>query len=137
MSDELAKVHELQQAGEENATPAAARDVTDEEMAEEAAKVSAEEFLAFAEKVSESIEEAPAVRPIDIILEVIFFIVVVAVAYGWLMLMLLIISFVTLGYLHFEIQYINLASIIFAVCVAIGNGIRVARKYKKLGKERK
>ncbi len=65
----------------------------------------------------------------DIVLDIIMFFVCVAGAFGWMMLMLLIISFVSLSYLHFKFDKMVLASVIAAIVTAIVYIILKARKY--------
>lgn len=84
------------------------------------------------EKANRIAEDYPS-KPFttkDIVLDVIFFFVTVLLAFGWGMLMLLIISFVTLSYLHFDIRFM----IIFSVLLSVGTGIyytvKKINKYK-------
>lgn len=66
----------------------------------------------------------------DIIMDVIFFFITTALAFGWMLLMLLIVSFVSLSYLHFNIDKMLIVSGVFAAAVAIGYIIKKVRKYK-------
>lgn len=67
----------------------------------------------------------------DIVMDILFFFLTVAGAFGWMLLMLLIISFVTLSYLHFEIAGMLLISAIFASIIAIYYIVKKAGKYLK------
>jgi cation transport ATPase len=76
----------------------------------------------------------------DVIKGVFGFIATVVLAFGWMMLMLLIISFIGLGYLHFEIKVMVLVSVVFAVGAGvfyIHGRIRGARmrRIRKRGKK--
>jgi hypothetical protein len=66
----------------------------------------------------------------EIVHDVIFFFVTVAVAFGWLLIMLLIVSFVGMHYVHLKIGGMLIASVIFAICAAVWYGVRMVRKYK-------
>ena len=55
----------------------------------------------------------------DVIHDVVWFILSVILAFGWLLVMLFIISFVTLSYIHFEIKWMVAVSAVFAVIVCI------------------
>lgn len=79
----------------------------------------------------------PTYTPFDIVKDIIFFFVVVAVAFGWLLLMLLIISFVSLSFLHMEFDHMVIASIVFAIVAGIVYIIVKSRKYVKLNDENK
>ncbi len=65
----------------------------------------------------------------DVVLDIIMFFVCVAGAFGWMMLMLLIVSFISLSYLHFKFDKMVLASVIAAIVTAIVYIIFKARKY--------
>ena len=65
----------------------------------------------------------------DIVLDIIMFFVCVAGAFGWMLLMLLIVSFISLSYLHFKFDKMVLASVIAAIVTAIVYIILKARKY--------
>ncbi len=65
----------------------------------------------------------------DVVLDIIMFFVCVAGAFGWMMLMLLIVSFISLSYLHFKFDKMVLASVIAAIVTAIVYIILKARKY--------
>ncbi len=77
--------------------------------------------------------EEPFYTTGDVVHDVIFFIITVAVAFGWLLLMLLIVSFLTLSYLHFEWKYMLLASGVFAVLA----GLIYIRKKERFYRGRK
>ena len=66
----------------------------------------------------------------DIVKDILGFFFMTALAFAWLMIMLLIISFVTLSYIHFDIRYMIIASIIFAIAVAIYYIHRMSKKYE-------
>ena len=68
---------------------------------------------------------------IDIIKDVIFFFVTVAAAYGYILLMLLIISFVAARYLPMQFDDMLLYSGIGAVVIAIWYIIKKVMKYQK------
>ncbi len=55
----------------------------------------------------------------DVIRSILGFVFTVVLAFGWMMLMLLIISFVGLGYLHLEIKIMFLVSVIFALLAGV------------------
>ncbi|MBP3198683.1 MAG: hypothetical protein J6N21_16995 [Butyrivibrio sp.] len=83
-----------------------------------------------AKKVSEEkYEEKPDVR--DIIKDFLFFFVSVAIGFAWMLLMLLIISFISLGYIHMKIDKMIIVSIICAVVVGIYYIYKMVVKYKK------
>lgn len=65
----------------------------------------------------------------DVVLDIIMFFVCVAGAFGWMLLMLLIVSFISLSYLHFQFDKMVLASVIAAIVTAIVYIILKARKY--------
>lgn len=67
----------------------------------------------------------------DVVKDILFFFVAVAIGFGWMLLMLLIISFVSLGYIHMNIEKMILVSIICAVVVGIYYIYRMTVKYKK------
>ena len=59
-------------------------------------------------------------NPLNLLKGILGFVFVVAIAFGWMILMLLIISFVSLSYLHFNIDVMLYVSAFFAaVCVVI------------------
>ena len=68
----------------------------------------------------------------DVVHDSIFFVLTAAGAFGWLMLVLLIISFVGLGYVHITLKQMLLWSALFAVAVAGFYLFRMARKYSDL-----
>lgn len=67
----------------------------------------------------------------DMVKEVIFFLIVTAFAFGWWMLVLLIISFVTLSVLHFTIEGIVITSIVGTVGVDIYYVIHRVKEFRK------
>ena len=66
----------------------------------------------------------------DIIHDILWFILSVALAFGWLLLMLLIISFITLSYIHFDLKWMIIASSVFALIVAVLHMRSLIRKYR-------
>ena len=68
----------------------------------------------------------------DVVLDIIMLFVTTAIAFGWMLLMLLIISFVTLSYLHIEIGTMLIISTVFAAISFVGYIIKKTVKYKKL-----
>jgi len=73
----------------------------------------------------------------DVVLDIIMFFVCVAGAFGWMMLMLLIVSFISLSYLHFKFDKMVLASVIAAIVVAVVYIVLKARKYTRLNDEKR
>lgn len=67
----------------------------------------------------------------DVIKEIIFFLIATAFAFGWFMLVLLIISFVTLSVLHFTIEGIFITAIVGTVCYDIYYIVRKVKEYRK------
>ncbi len=67
----------------------------------------------------------------DVVLDLLLFFLRVAIAFGWMMLMLLLISFVSLGYLHFKIENMVIASVVTAVIVGAYNIYKMILKYRK------
>ena len=70
----------------------------------------------------------------DIVTDIVFFFVSVALAYGWMLLMLLIVSFVTLSYIHFEYSVMKIAASVFATVIALVYIISKVRKYNGLSR---
>ena len=68
----------------------------------------------------------------DIALDVLGFFLTAGVAFGWMMLMLLIISFVSLSYLHFDIKVMILTSLAFALIVMVVYVVKKIKKYRLL-----
>jgi hypothetical protein len=87
--------------------------------------------------LKQKVQAPPVYTAFDIVKDIIFFFVVVAVAFGWLLLMLLIISFVALSYLHMKFDYMILASVIFAIIAGIVYIIVKSRKYVRLNDEKR
>lgn len=67
----------------------------------------------------------------DVVLDFLLFFLRVAIAFGWMMLMLLLISFVSLGYLHFKIESMVIVSVVTAVIVGAYNIYKMILKYHK------
>lgn len=72
-------------------------------------------------------------RKADIVKDIIFFFLTTAFAFGYFMLVLLIISFVTTSFLHFTIEGITIASAVGTAGVAI---YYIAKKIKQYRKNR-
>jgi hypothetical protein len=68
---------------------------------------------------------------LDLVKEIIFCIITMALAFGWVILMLLIISFVTLSYIQFNIKWMLLFSGICAVAAGIIYVVQTTKKYRK------
>ncbi len=66
----------------------------------------------------------------DVVHDVVFFVIATAGAFAWALVMLLIISFVTLGYLHFDIKWMLLIALVFSVVVAVLYIRSMHKKYK-------
>ncbi len=73
----------------------------------------------------------------DIIKDIIFFFITVIGAFGWLMIMLLIISFVSLSYLHLKIDKMIIASVVFAIGIGVFYIIMKSKKYVRLNDEKR
>ncbi len=67
----------------------------------------------------------------DMIKEVIFFVITTAFVFGWFMLVLLIISFVTLSVLHFSIEGIIAFSVLGTICYDIYYISKKVKEYRK------
>ncbi len=67
---------------------------------------------------------------LDILKDVFVFIVVTAAASGWVFMMLMIISFITLSYLHFTIEAIILISIVAGIAAAAWYIVKTVKKYR-------
>ena len=67
----------------------------------------------------------------DMVKEIIFFLIVTAFAFGWWMLVLLILSFVTLSVLHFTIEGIVITAIVGTVGVDIYYVIHRVQEFRK------
>ena len=73
-------------------------------------------------------------NPLNLFKDVLGFLFVVAIAFGWMILMLLIISFVSLSYLHFNIDTMINISLVFA---AIAGLLYILLKVKEGIKKKK
>ena len=51
------------------------------------------------------------------------------IGFGWMMLMLLIISFVSLSYIHFEIKTMLLVSVLTGVVLGVASAFKTVAKY--------
>ena len=67
----------------------------------------------------------------DVILDILIFFLRIAIAFGWMMLMLLLISFVSLGYLHFKIESMVIVAVVTAVIVGVNYIYKMVVKYRK------
>ena len=70
-------------------------------------------------------------RKVDIAKDIIFFFVTTAIAFAYFMLVLLIISFVTISYIHFTIEGIFILATVATVGVDIHYVVKKIRKYRK------
>ena len=68
----------------------------------------------------------------DIVMDIIMLFVTTAVAFGWTLIMLLIFSFVTLSYVHIEIETMLLISTVVAVVWFVVDVVKKVVKYRKL-----
>ena len=67
----------------------------------------------------------------DVILDILIFFLRIAIAFGWMMLMLLLISFVSLGYLHFKIESMVIVAVVTAAIVGVHYIYKMVVKYRK------
>ncbi len=67
----------------------------------------------------------------DVAKDIVFFLIYVGIGFGWVLLMLLIISFVSLGYLHFKLENMIVAASVSAILVGIYYIFRMIKKYRK------
>ncbi len=67
----------------------------------------------------------------DVVKDFIFFFITVGVAFGWSVLCLLIISFITLSFLHFTFEGILIASGVIAATVGVWYVVSMVKKYRK------
>jgi putative effector of murein hydrolase len=67
----------------------------------------------------------------DLVREIIIGIITMAFAGGWVFLMLMIISFVTLSYLQFHFKRMVIASIVCGILAGILYVVATVKKYKK------
>lgn len=68
----------------------------------------------------------------DVVMDIIMLFVTTAVAFGWTLIMLLIFSFVTLSYVHIEIETMLLISTVVAVGWFVVDVVKKVVKYRKL-----
>ncbi|MGN0142607.1 MAG: hypothetical protein ACI4AD_10295 [Roseburia sp.] len=68
---------------------------------------------------------------LDLVKEIIFCVITMALAFGWVILMLLIISFVTLSYIKFNIKWMLIVSGICGVLAGIIYVVLAVKKYRK------
>lgn len=68
----------------------------------------------------------------DVVMDIIMLFVTTAVAFGWTLIMLLIFSFVTLSYVHIEIETMLLISTVVAVVWFVVDVVKKVVKYRKL-----
>ena len=64
--------------------------------------------------------------------DVIMLFVTTALAFGWMLIMLLIFSFVTLSYVHIEIGTMLIISTVFAAVILVVYIVKKGLKYRKL-----
>lgn len=67
----------------------------------------------------------------DLIKDFIFFLITTACSMLWVMTVLLIISFVTLSYLHFTIEGMFITAVVCTVFVDIYYIVKTVKKYKR------
>lgn len=67
----------------------------------------------------------------DVVLDILFFFLTGLLGFGWLLLVLLIISFVALSYLHFEFEKMLMASVIFGIVLAVIYAFTKIKKYRR------
>lgn len=67
----------------------------------------------------------------DLAKEIIFCIITMALAFLWVLIMLLILSFVTLSYLHFNIKWMILISLLCGIAAGVVYVVSTVKKYKK------
>ena len=67
----------------------------------------------------------------DVILDILVFFLRIGIAFGWMILMLLLISFVSLGYLHFKIKNMVIVAVVTAAIVGIHYVYKMVVKYRK------
>lgn len=67
----------------------------------------------------------------DLAKEFIFCIITMALAFLWVLIMLLILSFVTLSYLHFNIKWMILISLLCGIAAGVVYVVSTVKKYKK------
>ena len=68
----------------------------------------------------------------DVVMDIIMLFVTTAVAFGWTLIMLLIFSFVTLSYVHIEIEMMLLISTMVAGVWFVVDVVKKVVKYRKL-----
>lgn len=67
----------------------------------------------------------------DVVLDILFFFITGLIGFGWMLLVLLIISFVSLSYLHFEFEKMLMVSVIAGVVIAVLYAFTKVKKYKR------
>jgi putative effector of murein hydrolase len=68
---------------------------------------------------------------LDLVREIIFGIITMAFAFGWVFLMLMILSFVTLSYVQFHFKRMIIASVVCGILAGILYVVFTVKKYKK------
>ncbi len=68
----------------------------------------------------------------DVVMDIIMLFITTAIAFGWTLIMLLIFSFVTLSYVHIEIETMLLISTVVAVVWFVVDVVKKVVKYRKL-----
>lgn len=96
-----------------------------------------EEMLASVEAMKQTadraLEEASKhpFHTADVVRDILGFFVTTAIAFGWTLLMLLILSFISLGYLHFKFDHMVLCAAVVAAATAVYYLVRKVNKYRK------
>ena len=67
----------------------------------------------------------------DIVKDILFLFASMAIGFLWMLLVLLIISFVSLGYIHMHLDRMIIVSVIFAVAVGVYKLVKMVKKYRK------
>lgn len=73
-------------------------------------------------------------KTLDTVKAILGFFAAVILAFGWMLLMLLLVSFVSLSYFHFEIGKMILFSALFAIAIGI---VYVISKIRKTGRKKR
>ena len=88
------------------------------------------EILASEARAAEEEYNSYDYEPVDIVKDIFGFFLTVAVVFAWVMVMLLILSFVTLSYLHFDIKWMFAASVLCAIGAGVLSLRHFVKKYK-------
>ena len=68
----------------------------------------------------------------DVVMDIIMLFITTAIAFGWTLIMLLIFSFVTLSYVHIEIETMLLIATVVAVVWFVVDVVKKVVKYRRL-----